>query len=64
MLAVVGVEAFNEYFDDRMGTDRVFNPEDIPPMSDWVLWLGVAAFAGAECGCNCLTMRQGSSRQP
>ncbi len=47
ILAVIGVEAFNEYFDSRMGTDRVFNPEDLPPMSDAVLWLGVAAFAGA-----------------
>jgi len=45
VLAVVGVESFNEYFDDRMGTDRVFNPEDVAPMSVWVLWLGVAAFA-------------------
>ena len=26
VLAVIGVEAFNEYFDSRMGTDRVFNP--------------------------------------
>jgi 1,4-dihydroxy-2-naphthoate polyprenyltransferase len=47
VLSVIGVEAFNEYFDDRMGTDRVFNPEDVPPMSAWVLWLGVAGFAGA-----------------
>ncbi len=47
LLAVVGVEAFNEYFDDRMGTDRVFNPEDAPPMSSAVFWLGVAAFAAA-----------------
>jgi 1,4-dihydroxy-2-naphthoate octaprenyltransferase len=46
VLAVVGVEAFNEYFDAQMGTDRVFNPEDLPPMPAWVLWLGVAAFAG------------------
>lgn len=44
-LAVIGVEAFNEYFDSRMGTDRVFNPEDLPPMSDFILWLGVAGFA-------------------
>jgi len=52
VLAVVGVEAFNEYFDSRMGTDRVFNPEDAPPMSSWVMWLGVAAFAGAlAVGC-------------
>ena len=45
VFAVVGVEAFNEYFDSRMGTDRVFNPADVPPMSDAVLWLGVVAFA-------------------
>ena len=45
VFAVVGVEAFNEYFDSRMGTDRVFNPADLPPMSDAVVWLGVAAFA-------------------
>ena len=50
VLAVVGVEAFNEYFDSRMGTDRVFNPDDLPPMSDGVLWLGVAAFAVRLCG--------------
>jgi 1,4-dihydroxy-2-naphthoate octaprenyltransferase len=47
VLAVVGVESFNEYFDSQMGTDRVFDPDDLPPMSGWVLWLGVAAFAGA-----------------
>jgi len=47
VLAVVGVEAFNEYFDSRMGTDRVFNPDDLPPMSGGVLWLGIAAFVGA-----------------
>ncbi|HKA38346.1 MAG TPA: prenyltransferase [Burkholderiales bacterium] len=47
VLAVIGVEAFNEYFDSRMGTDRVFDVEDSPPMSDGVLWLGIAAFAGA-----------------
>jgi 1,4-dihydroxy-2-naphthoate octaprenyltransferase len=46
-LSVVGVEAFNEYFDSRMGTDRVFDPTDAPPMSPLVLWLGVGAFAGA-----------------
>ena len=47
VLAVVGVEAFNEYFDARMGTDRVFNPVDLPAISAGVFWLGVAAFAGA-----------------
>ena len=47
VLAVIGVETFNEYFDSRMGTDRVFNPSDLPPMSRAVFWIGVAAFAGA-----------------
>jgi 1,4-dihydroxy-2-naphthoate octaprenyltransferase len=47
VLAVIGVEAFNEYFDSRLGTDRVFDPGEAPPMSRWVMWLGVAAFAGA-----------------
>jgi len=46
-LSVVGVEAFNEYFDARMGTDRVFNPEDVPPIAQAVFWVGVAAFACA-----------------
>jgi 1,4-dihydroxy-2-naphthoate octaprenyltransferase len=59
VLAVVGVEAFNEYFDSRMGTDRVFNPDDLPPMSDAVLWLGVAAFAGALAVGIYLTVRGG-----
>src|SRR4029450_4946207 len=47
VLAVIGVEAFNEYFDSRMGTDRVFNPADLPPISDGVFWCGVVAFAAA-----------------
>jgi len=47
VLSVIGVEAFNEYFDARMGTDRVFNPEDIPPVARAVFWIGSAAFAGA-----------------
>jgi len=47
VLSVVGVEAFNEYFDSAMGTDRVFDPTDAPPLGDWVMWLGIAAFAGA-----------------
>jgi len=59
VFAVVGVEAFNEYFDSAMGTDRVFNPEDLPPMSDWVLWLGIAAFALALAAGINLTLRVG-----
>jgi 1,4-dihydroxy-2-naphthoate octaprenyltransferase len=59
VLAVIGVESFNEYFDSRMGTDRVFNPEDVPPMSGWVLWLGIAAFAAALAVGIYLTWRGG-----
>jgi 1,4-dihydroxy-2-naphthoate polyprenyltransferase len=59
VLAVVGVESFNEYFDSQIGTDRVFNPEDLPPMSGWVLWLGIAAFAGALAVGVYLTYRGG-----
>jgi len=59
VLAVVGVESFNEYFDAQMGTDRVFNPDDLPPMSAWVLWLGIAAFAGALAVGVYLTVRVG-----
>jgi len=59
VLAVIGVEAFNEYFDSRMGTDRVFNPADLPPMSDAVLWLGVIAFAAALAVGAYLTVRGG-----
>jgi 1,4-dihydroxy-2-naphthoate octaprenyltransferase len=59
ILAVIGVEAFNEYFDSRMGTDRVFNPDDIPRVSDGVLWLGIAAFAGALAVGIYLTVRGG-----
>jgi 1,4-dihydroxy-2-naphthoate octaprenyltransferase len=58
-LSVIGVEAFNEYFDSRMGTDRVFNPDDVPPMSDLVLWLGIASFAGALAVGLYLTYRGG-----
>jgi 1,4-dihydroxy-2-naphthoate octaprenyltransferase len=47
VLAVVGVEAFNEYFDAQMGTDRVFNPADLPPVTATVFWIGAVAFAGA-----------------
>ena len=59
VLAVIGVEAFNEYFDSRMGTDRIFNPDDLPPVSDAVLWIGTAAFAGALAVGVYLTVRGG-----
>jgi 1,4-dihydroxy-2-naphthoate octaprenyltransferase len=59
VLAVVGVEAFNEYFDARMGTDRVFNPVELPPISAGVFWVGVAAFAGALAVGVYLTLRGG-----
>jgi len=59
--AVVGVEAFNEYFDSRLGTDRVFNPADVPPMPAAVFWLGTAAFAGALAVGVYLAIRYGAA---
>ena len=44
-LSVVGVESFNEYFDAKMGTDRVFNPDAEEYIPEWMFQLGVAAFA-------------------
>ncbi len=46
-LAVVGVECYNEFFDAQMGTDRIFNPADVPPVTRVVFWIGTLAFAGA-----------------
>ena len=59
VLAVIGVETFNEYFDSRMGTDRVFNPSDLPPMSVAVFWIGVAAFVLAFAVGGYLALRGG-----
>ncbi len=59
VLAVIGVEAFNDYFDSRLGTDRVFDPDGSPLVSDAVFWLGVAAFAGALAVGIYLTVRGG-----
>ena len=59
VLAVIGVEAFNEYFDAREGTDRVFNPADLPPIPPAVFWLGTVAFAAALAVGVWLTVRIG-----
>lgn len=42
-LSLVGVETFNEYFDARLGSDRVFleDKENIP---DYIFYLGCLAF--------------------
>lgn len=49
--SVCGVEAFNEYFDARMGTDRVFNPSDDEVIPEWMWTFGVVAFGLAlACG--------------
>jgi 1,4-dihydroxy-2-naphthoate octaprenyltransferase len=47
VLAVIGVEAFNEYFDARMGTDRVFDAGGPQPIAATTFWIGTLAFAGA-----------------
>jgi 1,4-dihydroxy-2-naphthoate octaprenyltransferase len=58
-LAVIGVEAFNEYFDARMGTDRVFNPKDVPPIAKAVFWIGTIAFTCALAVGGGLTLHAG-----
>jgi 1,4-dihydroxy-2-naphthoate octaprenyltransferase len=46
VLSVLGaVEAFNEYFDSRIGTDRVFSPDSSPPVPRSVFWVGLGCFA-------------------
>ena len=47
VLAVIGVECFNEYFDARLGTDRIFDPAPVPPVTRAVFWIGTLAFTGA-----------------
>lgn len=49
--SVCGVEAFNEYYDARMGTDRVFNPSDDEVIPEWMWTFGVVSFGLAlACG--------------
>ena len=50
VFAVIGVEAYNEYFDARMGTDRVFNPQDVPPVTDAVFWIGTVGIRRSAGG--------------
>ena len=42
-----------------MGTDRVFNPQDLPAVTDAVFWIGTAAFAAALAVGVYLTARVG-----
>ena len=57
-LSVIGVESFNEYFDAKMGTDRVFNPDAEEYISEWMFYLGMGAFASAA-GIGFYLARQG-----
>jgi 1,4-dihydroxy-2-naphthoate octaprenyltransferase len=57
-LALIGVEAFNEYFDWRIGTDRVFqlNPK---PVTSVTFFIGMTSFFIAFVVSIILTMRLG-----
>ncbi len=59
VLAVIGVEAFNEYFDARMGTDRVFDAGGPQPIAVTTFWIGTLAFAGALAVGTYLALRGG-----
>lgn len=56
--ALVGVEAFNEYFDWALGTDRVFQL-DPKPVTRKKFYIGVAAFAIALLFAAYLTLQVG-----
>ena len=56
---LVGVEAFNEYFDWVSGTDRVFQP-DPKPVTKKKFYIGVAAFAIALLFAVYLTLQVGA----
>lgn len=55
---LVGVEAFNEYFDWALGTDRVFQL-DPKPVTKKKFFIGIAAFAVALLFAIYLTMQVG-----
>lgn len=57
--ALVGVEAFNEYFDWVMGTDRAFLL-DPKPVTKKKFYIGIAAFAIAFLFAVYLTLRAGA----
>ena len=58
LFVLIGVEAFNEFFDWRMGTDRVFqlNPK---PVTNSTFFIGIAAFFVALIGAIFLTLESG-----
>ncbi|MEW6363810.1 MAG: prenyltransferase [Acidobacteriota bacterium] len=58
LLVLVGVEAFNEYFDWRAGTDRVFQLEPVP-VTVRTFQVGVIAFSGALLVATLLALRCG-----
>jgi 1,4-dihydroxy-2-naphthoate octaprenyltransferase len=57
-LSVVGVESFNEYYDAKMGTDRVFNPDAEEHIPEWMFYVGISAFTLAA-GIGLWLARQG-----
>ncbi|MEK6714510.1 MAG: prenyltransferase [Candidatus Omnitrophota bacterium] len=59
-LSLVGVETFNEYFDARLGSDRVFleDKENIP---DYIFYLGCLAFILAGIIAGYLSLKIGLS---
>ncbi|MBI4801711.1 MAG: prenyltransferase [Elusimicrobia bacterium] len=59
VFTLVGVEAFNEYFDWVLGTDRVFQ-QDPKPVTKKKLHIGIAAFAVALLFAVYLTSRVGA----
>lgn len=43
-LSLIGVEAFNEYFDSKYGADFIFSLKPRGRIPDYILWIGLLAF--------------------
>lgn len=58
-LVLIGVETFNEYFDSRLGVDRVFSSDSNGEVPGHVFLIGLSAFALALCLALYLTIARG-----
>ena len=45
--SLVAVETFNEYFDAKVGTDRIFQQGPLPKIPEYILAIGIGAFGAA-----------------
>ena len=58
--SLAAVETFNEYFDAKVGTDRIFQQGPLPRIPDYILSIGIASFGLAFLIGLYLTFTRGS----